>query len=47
MKANSEAFSEPCKTSQMEVFTKTVKDFLSITTFTKTSMLHLRCWTKF
>ena len=39
MEANSEAYSEPCKTSKMEVFAKIVSDFLFLTVFPKNSSL--------
>ena len=35
----SEAYSEPCQTSKMEVFTKIVSSFLLLTIFTKSSIL--------
>ena len=35
--ANSEAYSEPCQTSKMEVFTKIVNGFSFLTIFAKSS----------
>ena len=39
MEANSEAYSEPCQTSKMEVFTKIVNGFSFLTIFAKSSIL--------
>ena len=42
MEANSEAYSELCQTSKMEVFTKIVNGFLFLTTFTNSSIFDVR-----
>ena len=39
MEVNSEAYSEPCQTSKMEVFTKIVNGLSFLTIFTKSSIL--------
>ena len=39
LEANSEAYSEPCQTSKMEVFTKIVNGFSFLTIFAKSSIL--------
>ena len=39
LEANSEAYSEPCRTSKMEVLGKIVSRFLFLTIFTKSSIL--------
>ena len=39
MEANSEAYSEPCQISKMEVFSQIVNGFQFLTTFAKSSIL--------
>ena len=41
LEANSEAYSEPCQTSKMEVFTKIGNDFSFLTIFVKSSILDI------